>query len=117
MRGHTPCWLIAVAARWVTFRCSCARRPENPKSLDPPPLRAIRPTRARRPSDASVDQTDARWPDLDRWQFVEAVLGGFHGTLLGFGNISGFVLRSMTLAVGGGLVVLLIYGMPRKLRA
>ena len=66
---------------------------------------------------ASVDPTDTQWPDLDRWQFVEAVLGGFHGTLLGFGNISGVVLRSIALAVGGGLVVLLIYGMPRKLQA
>ena len=66
---------------------------------------------------ASVDPTDARWPDLVRWQFVEAVFGGFLGTPLGFGNISGFDLRSMALAVGGGLVVLLIYGLTRKLRA
>ncbi len=61
----------------------------------------------------AVDQTDARWPDLVRWQFVGAVVGGFLGTLLGFGNISGFDLRSMALAVGGGLVVLLIYGLTR----
>ena len=63
-----------------------------------------------------VDVTDARWPDLVRWQFVGAVVGGFLGTLLGFENISGFDLRSMALAVGGGLVVLLIYGLTRKRR-
>jgi len=76
-------------------------------------LRSIRPKRARRPSDASVDQTYARWPDLVRWQFVETVFGGFLGTLLGFGKISGFDLRSIALAVGGGLVVLLFYGLTK----
>jgi uncharacterized membrane protein YeaQ/YmgE (transglycosylase-associated protein family) len=48
---------------------------------------------------------------------IGAVVGGFLGTLLGFGNISGFDLRSMALAVGGGLVVLLIYGLTSKRRA
>ena len=48
---------------------------------------------------------------------VGAVVGGFLGTLLGFGDISGFDLRSMALAVGGGLVVLLIYGLATKGRA
>ena len=48
---------------------------------------------------------------------VGAVVGGFLGTLLGFGDISGFDLRRMTLAVGGGLVVLLIYGVATKGRA
>ena len=48
---------------------------------------------------------------------VGAVVGGFLGTLLGFGNISGFDLRSMVLAVGGGLVVVLIYGLATKGRA
>jgi hypothetical protein len=41
---------------------------------------------------------------------VGAVVGGFLGALLGFRNISGFDLRSMALAVGGGLVALLLYG-------
>ena len=45
---------------------------------------------------------------------VGAVVGGFIGTLLGFGDISGFDLRSMALAVGGGVLVLLIYGMVAK---
>ena len=42
---------------------------------------------------------------------VGAVVGGYVGTLLGFGDISGFDLRSMALAVGGGVLVLFIYGM------
>jgi uncharacterized membrane protein YeaQ/YmgE (transglycosylase-associated protein family) len=48
---------------------------------------------------------------------VGAVVGGYLGTLLGFGNISGFDLRSTALAVGGGLVVLLIYSLVTKGRA
>jgi uncharacterized membrane protein YeaQ/YmgE (transglycosylase-associated protein family) len=48
---------------------------------------------------------------------VAAVVGGFLGTLLGFGDISGFDPRSMALAVGGRLVVLLIYGLATKGRA
>jgi uncharacterized membrane protein YeaQ/YmgE (transglycosylase-associated protein family) len=48
---------------------------------------------------------------------IGAVVGGFLGTLLGFGDISGFDLRSMALAVGGGVVVLLIYGLVSKGRA
>jgi uncharacterized membrane protein YeaQ/YmgE (transglycosylase-associated protein family) len=48
---------------------------------------------------------------------IGAVVGGFLGTLVGFGDISGFDLRSMALAVGGGIVVLLIYGLVSKGRA
>jgi len=48
---------------------------------------------------------------------VGAVVGGFLGTLIGFGNISGFDLRSMLLAVGGGLVVLLLYGLATRAHA
>ena len=49
---------------------------------------------------------------------VGAVVGGFIGThVLGFGDISGFDLRSMALAVGGGLVALLLYGLATKGRA
>jgi uncharacterized membrane protein YeaQ/YmgE (transglycosylase-associated protein family) len=40
---------------------------------------------------------------------VGAIVGGFIGTQLGFGDISGFDLRSMLLAVGGGVLVLFIY--------
>ena len=48
---------------------------------------------------------------------VGAVVGGFIGTRLGFGDISGFDLRSMLLAVGGGVLVLFIYGLVTKGRA
>ena len=42
---------------------------------------------------------------------VGSIVGGFLGTLCGFGDISGFDLRSLLLAVGGGLVVLSLWGM------
>ena len=48
---------------------------------------------------------------------IGAVVGGFLGTQLGFGNISGFDLRSMALAVGGGVVVLLAFGLLTRARA
>jgi uncharacterized membrane protein YeaQ/YmgE (transglycosylase-associated protein family) len=40
-----------------------------------------------------------------------AMLGGFIGTALGWGGIEGFELRSFLLAVGGAIVLLLIYRM------
>jgi uncharacterized membrane protein YeaQ/YmgE (transglycosylase-associated protein family) len=49
---------------------------------------------------------------------VGAVVGGFIGThVLNFGDISGFNWRSMALAVGGAILVLLIYGLVTKGRA
>jgi uncharacterized membrane protein YeaQ/YmgE (transglycosylase-associated protein family) len=45
---------------------------------------------------------------------VGAVVGGYIGTLLGFGDISGFNIKSMLLAVGGGVLVLFIYGLLTK---
>jgi uncharacterized membrane protein YeaQ/YmgE (transglycosylase-associated protein family) len=48
---------------------------------------------------------------------VGAVIGGFIGAQLGFGDISGFDLRSMLLAVGGGVLVLFIYGLVTKAHA
>jgi uncharacterized membrane protein YeaQ/YmgE (transglycosylase-associated protein family) len=48
---------------------------------------------------------------------VGAVVGGYLGTLLGFGDISGFDLRSMALAVAGGIVVLFLFGLLTKARA
>jgi uncharacterized membrane protein YeaQ/YmgE (transglycosylase-associated protein family) len=48
---------------------------------------------------------------------VGAIVGGFIGTQLGFGDISGFDFRSMLLAVGGGVLVLFIYGLVTKARA
>lgn len=42
---------------------------------------------------------------------VGAIVGGFLGTyLFGFGDISGFDLRSIAIAVGGALLVLFVYG-------
>jgi uncharacterized membrane protein YeaQ/YmgE (transglycosylase-associated protein family) len=48
---------------------------------------------------------------------VGAVVGGFIGTLLGFGDVSGFNLKSMALAVGGGVLVLFLYGLMTRARA
>ena len=45
---------------------------------------------------------------------VGAVVGGFIGTQLGFGDVSEFNLRSMLLAVGGGVLVLFNYGLATK---
>lgn len=38
-----------------------------------------------------------------------AVLGGFIGTRLGFGDISGFDLRSVGIAVGGAMLLLILH--------
>jgi uncharacterized membrane protein YeaQ/YmgE (transglycosylase-associated protein family) len=48
---------------------------------------------------------------------VGAVVGGFIGAQLGFGDISGFDIRSMLLAVGGAVLVLFIYGAMMRARA
>lgn len=45
---------------------------------------------------------------------IGAVVGGFIGTQLGWGNVYGFDLRSILLAVFGGVVVLFIVGLIRK---
>lgn len=38
-----------------------------------------------------------------------AVVGGYLGTQLGFGDVTGFDLRSLGLAVGGAILLLLGY--------
>jgi uncharacterized membrane protein YeaQ/YmgE (transglycosylase-associated protein family) len=43
-----------------------------------------------------------------------AVVGGFIGTRLGMGPVSGFNLTSFGLAVGGAIILLLIYGAITK---
>jgi uncharacterized membrane protein YeaQ/YmgE (transglycosylase-associated protein family) len=48
---------------------------------------------------------------------VGAIVGGFLGTQLGFGGIDGFDLRSMLLAVGGGVLVLFVFGLVNRSRA
>jgi uncharacterized membrane protein YeaQ/YmgE (transglycosylase-associated protein family) len=48
---------------------------------------------------------------------VGALVGGFLGTtVFGFGDISGFDLRSIAIAVGGALVVLFLYGLIARSR-
>lgn len=42
---------------------------------------------------------------------IGALVGGFLGTQMGFGDLSGFDLRSMAMAVGGGLVILFVFSM------
>ncbi len=44
---------------------------------------------------------------------VGAMIGGFIGSAVGFGGITGFDIRSFALAVGGALLVLVGY---RKLK-
>jgi uncharacterized membrane protein YeaQ/YmgE (transglycosylase-associated protein family) len=46
---------------------------------------------------------------------VGALVGGFLGThVFGFGDISGFDLRSIAIAVGGAILVLLLYGLVAR---
>ena len=46
---------------------------------------------------------------------VGAIVGGLLGTyVFGFGNISGFDLRSIAIAVGGALLVLFLYGFATR---
>ena len=42
-----------------------------------------------------------------------ALVGGFIGSLLGLGDISGFNIGSLLLAIGGALLLLFIYGKMR----
>lgn len=43
-----------------------------------------------------------------------ALVGGFIGTQLGFGNISGFDLRSLAIAVGGAMLLLFLHRQLRR---
>lgn len=40
---------------------------------------------------------------------VGAVVGGFIGTQLGFGDVNGFNLHSFAIAIGGALLLLILY--------
>jgi uncharacterized membrane protein YeaQ/YmgE (transglycosylase-associated protein family) len=49
---------------------------------------------------------------------VGALVGGFLGSyVFGFGDISGFDVRSIVIAVGGALLVLFVYGFVARGRA
>lgn len=43
-----------------------------------------------------------------------AVIGGFIGTQLGFGRVSGFEVRSLALAVGGAILLLFLHRLLRR---
>ena len=43
-----------------------------------------------------------------------ALVGGFIGSALGFGSVSGFNLPSMLIAILGAIVLLALYRMTRK---
>ena len=45
---------------------------------------------------------------------VGAYVGAFVGQLLGFGDVDGFNIGSMFIAIAGALLVLWIYGMATK---
>ncbi|MGB5809304.1 MAG: GlsB/YeaQ/YmgE family stress response membrane protein [Polyangiales bacterium] len=47
---------------------------------------------------------------------VGGVVGGFLGSRLGLGTMDGFNVGSLLLAVGGALVVLLVYGLLTRKR-
>lgn len=46
-----------------------------------------------------------------------AVVGGFLGTRLGLGAVSGFNLRSLLIALGGAVLLLAVHGMIKRGRA
>jgi uncharacterized membrane protein YeaQ/YmgE (transglycosylase-associated protein family) len=54
------------------------------------------------------------WPLVILLGMAGAIVGGFIGTLLGFGDVSGFDLRSLALAVGGAVLVILGYRALKK---
>jgi uncharacterized membrane protein YeaQ/YmgE (transglycosylase-associated protein family) len=45
---------------------------------------------------------------------VGAVVGGFIGTRLGFGDVTGFNVRSFAIASAGAVLILWIYRMVKK---
>ncbi len=45
---------------------------------------------------------------------VGAFVGGYVGTLLGFGSVNGFDIKSFLLAIGGALILLAGYRVIKK---
>ncbi len=46
-----------------------------------------------------------------------ALVGGYIGTRLGFGSVSGFDLRSLAISVGGAVLLLFVYRLLKRRRA
>ena len=42
------------------------------------------------------------------------LLGGYLGTTLGLGSVTGFDMKSILLATGGAVIILILYRMIRK---
>jgi len=47
---------------------------------------------------------------------VGAILGGFISTKLGFGTVTGFNIGSIAIAVGGAMILLILYRVVRGKR-
>jgi len=45
---------------------------------------------------------------------VGALIGGFIGTRLGFGDVSGFNVHSLIIAIGGAIILLIVYRLFKK---
>lgn len=45
---------------------------------------------------------------------VGGIIGGFIGTTMGWGSVSGFDMRSLLLAIGGSLVLLIAWRALRR---
>ena len=45
---------------------------------------------------------------------VGAMIGGFIGTRLGFGDVSGFDVRSFLVAIGGAMLLLFAYRLVKR---
>ena len=43
-----------------------------------------------------------------------AMIGGWAGTRLGYGAVTGFDVRSLSLSVGGAIVLLILYRIVRR---
>ena len=46
-----------------------------------------------------------------------ALVGGWIGTRLGFGDVSGFDMRSLAIAVGGAVLLLFLYRLLKRRRS
>jgi uncharacterized membrane protein YeaQ/YmgE (transglycosylase-associated protein family) len=43
-----------------------------------------------------------------------AMIGGWAGTRLGYGTVTGFDVRSLALSIGGAIVLLIVYRIVRR---